>query len=107
MADYYFVQNDTYPPISGVLADENHVPVDLTECSVQFHMRNKETDELVVDSAALVDVPSSGEVVYAWKNGDLGVPGQYTAEFEVTYSDGGVETFPTTVLEIYVRPEVN
>ena len=107
MADYYYVQNDTYPPISGVLADENHVPVDLTGCSVQFHMRNKESDELVVDSAALIDVPTVGEVVYAWKDGDMSVPGLFRAEFEVTYADGGVETFPSTALEVYVRPEVN
>ena len=107
MADYYFVQNDTYPPISGVCADEHGNPIDLTGSSVRFHMRHKDTDELVVDSAALIDTASAGEVVYDWNIGDTATPGAFSAEFEVTYPDGGVETFPTDALEIYIRPEVN
>ena len=47
-----------------------------------------------MDAAAVNVTPASGEVRYDWSVGDTAEAGSYQAEFEVTYSDGSMETFP-------------
>ena len=46
-------------------------------------------------TASIISVPN-GIVQYNWVSGDTSNIGSYQAEFEVTYSDGNVETFPNS-----------
>jgi hypothetical protein len=49
-----------------------------------------------------------GVVQYDWQSGDTDTAGSYYAEFEVTYNDGAVETFPNNQnLAISIRKELN
>jgi uncharacterized protein YfaS (alpha-2-macroglobulin family) len=43
--------------------------------------------------ATIHDAPN-GVVRYSWGTDDTDEAGRYRAEFEVTYADGSVETFP-------------
>ena len=54
-----------------------------------------------IDSDTVIDTPADIEsvfepaiVAHLWASGQTDAPGRYQAEFEVTYSDGAVETFP-------------
>lgn len=91
---FYIKQNDTGPSLSAILKDENNVPVLLTGATVRFHMRAVDSDQVKVDAVATIVNASSGSVRYDWVEADTDTPGAHFAEFEVTYPDGTVETFP-------------
>ena len=44
--------------------------------------------------AATIIGALTGQVRYAWSASDTALIGTYNGEFEVTYSDNSVETFP-------------
>tara|TARA_R100001463_G_scaffold130980_1_gene190742 strand:+ start:651 stop:974 length:324 start_codon:yes stop_codon:yes gene_type:complete len=89
-------QNDTSPIIQATLKDANSAAVDLTGASVRFHMiKYRGTSTKVAAAAAIVD-DDAGTVKYVWQSGDTDTVGSFKAEFQVTFSDGTVETFPNT-----------
>ena len=98
MADFYIKQNDTSPAIKMTLLDSDNKAIDLTDATVKFHMVDSEGVVKVNDSADIVGDPFNGVVKYEWKgNGETGdtiTVGNYKAEWEVTYSDSTIETFP-------------
>lgn len=91
---FYVKQNDTAPSIRATLKDGDDDAIDLTGASVRFHMRSIGGTSAKVDSAATVVTASSGIVQYDWVAADTDTVGTYQAEFEVTYSDTRIETFP-------------
>lgn len=96
-------QNDTAPALIVAVEHDSDVPIDLTNATVEFHMRNVDTGEVKVDSAGTVHDVAQQQVRYDWIAGDTATPGTYEMEFEVTFADGTVETFPNDghdVLEI-------
>lgn len=101
-------QNDTSPVVSAVLKDSNGAVKDLTAASVRFHMKAYQADSTKVDAAGtVVGDPTEGVVKYVWQAGDTDTVGTYNAEFEVTYGDGSVETFPNTGnLTLVIKPEL-
>jgi hypothetical protein len=88
-------RNDTSPSISGTCQDVDGVAVDITGASVRFHMIDKD-DVTVVDYAATIASAAAGTVRYDWLAADTDVGGGFRGEFEVTYSDSTIETFPNT-----------
>lgn len=93
---------DTAPAVNATLFDAAGEPVDLNGASVRFVAAvNNDSHAVLVDSAAtLVQVASGtdgskGMVRYDWAAGDTTTAEECVAEFEVTYSDGTVQTFPT------------
>ena len=84
---FYIKQNDTKPSLSAQLLSDGSA-VDLTGATVKFHMGDS------VDSAATVVDAATGNVRYDWVTADTETAGLFRAEFEVTFSDGTVETFP-------------
>ena len=88
-------QNDTSPQLDAVLSDAAGVAIDLGFGSVRFHMR-RAGGAVVIDAAATIVTAASGLVRYVWIAGDTDTAGSYQAEFEVTYADGAVETFPNS-----------
>jgi len=100
---FYIKQNDTVPSIRATLQNGNGDPVDLINATVRFHMRAIGANNTTVDAAAVVVSAAAGIVQYNWIADDTDTIGSYQAEFEVTYPDSTVETFPN---DGYVRIEI-
>ncbi len=91
---FYIKQNDTSPAIETILeSDDGSVIIDLTGCDVAFHMTHSQRDVEITGACAILD-EEGGRVRYQWLAGDTSVSGWYRAEFQVTYSDAKIETFP-------------
>jgi hypothetical protein len=86
-------RNDTAPAFEVTLTADD-MAVDLTSSSVRFHMMNSAGD-VVIDAAATLVTPASGIVKYVWQTGDTDTAGRYKAEWEVTFTDSTIRTFPT------------
>ncbi|QCC48100.1 BppU family phage baseplate upper protein [Halobellus limi] len=106
MVDYKITQNDRYPALVGFCRDEDGAAVDLTDATVEFHMKARGSDAVKVNESASILDATAGKVAYQWRAGDTDTAGVFLAEFEVTYSDGFPETFPSEPLEIFIRPEL-
>lgn len=89
-----FVQGDTHPDITARLRETARptVPIDLTGASVRFQMRRPDDDRYTVNAAATVVDAAQGTVSYSWGVRDLSVPGEYDAQWEVTFPDGKIQT---------------
>jgi len=86
-------QGDTSPSLVANLVTPSRQPVFLGGASVLFHMRGRRSTGVLTAAATVVDA-ETGQVRYDWAEGDTAVAGDFEAEFEVTYADGSVETFP-------------
>ena len=102
MGTFYIKQNDTQPALRAQLKDGDDVPIVLTGSTVRFHMRTL-TGTVVVDAAATIITPANGIVQYNWQAADTATVGSYQAEFEVTYQDTTIETFPNSG---YIRIQI-
>lgn len=101
---FYIKQNDTTPAIKATLKDGDGTVINLTDATVNFHMRKVGSSTTNVDaSATIVSPATSGIVQYSWSGSDTANTGLYSAEFEVIYGDGRIETFPNSD---YIRVEI-
>ena len=90
--------------VKETLKDGDGNVINLTDASVRFHMRAIDATSSTVDADGSVVSPATGGVVqYAWASGDTATTGMDSAEFEVTYGDGSIETFPNYD---YIRVEI-
>ncbi|EEX09645.1 hypothetical protein SL1157_1689 [Ruegeria lacuscaerulensis ITI-1157] len=67
----------------------------LVGATATFKMASLNGGALKIDSPAAVD-SAQNILSYQWDAGDTDTAGVYRAEFEVTYSDGKIETFPNS-----------
>jgi hypothetical protein len=93
MYDVIIKRGDTHNCIKAVLKGANGSVVDLTGCSVKFHMAPLR-QPAIVSRATHIEDAEAGEVWVVWAPGETDAAGFYQAEFEVTYQDGKRETFP-------------
>lgn len=96
MADLFAKQGDTSPSVLRTLQDGDGNGINLTDADVVFNMRRIHGDQSPIIEAGevtLVDA-SAGDVSYEWQPGDTDETGGFYGEFEVTFSDGSIETFP-------------
>lgn len=100
---FYIKQNDTVPSLRAALENGSGDAVDLTGATCQFHMRPLGSTTITVDASAQIVTEATGIVQYNWIAADTDTVGSYQAEFEVTYSDGTIETFPNNG---YIRVEI-
>lgn len=96
MGTFFIKQNDTSPAILATLLDGDEQPINLTLANVRFHLRRAGTKTPLVDAEATIVTPLEGIVRYDWQPSDTAASGVLEAEFEVTYNDLTVETFPNT-----------
>lgn len=100
-------QNDTSPSLQATLSDANLTPVNLTAATVMLHMKAI-GGGLVLDEQMTITNALGGVVQYDWQAGDTATVGTYYVEFEVTYADASVETFPNTgSLPLVITRELN
>lgn len=84
-------RNDTRDAIKATLSNESG-PVDLTGATVRFLMSKGST--VKVDRQAEIQDAVNGVVWMVFDQGDTDETGTFKAEFEVTFSDARIETFP-------------
>lgn len=102
MSVFLIKQDDTRPHIELVLArdvDGVMTPADLSErggVSAAYLILKEKGGGLVFKKAGIIDTPlEAGYFRYAWASGDTANAGKYSAEVEVVWADGTVESFPT------------
>lgn len=86
-------QNDTSPSLQATLKDAALTPINLSGATVMFHMKSVDGTVKIDETMTITDA-ENGVVQYDWQVGDTDTVGTYYVEFEVTYSDASVETFP-------------
>lgn len=100
---FYVKKNDTSPAMLATLQDASFAAIDITGASVRFHMRPIGATQVTVDAAATIVDALAGKVMYEWQAADTATIGAYQAEFEVTYADASIETFPN---DAYIRVKI-
>lgn len=104
---FYIKQNDTSPSILAELKDANNTPVNLTSATVKIFAKSIE-GTLKIDESVDIINGSLGTIRYDWQTGDTDTVGIYSVEFQVTYTDGAIETFPNTgSIALVVTKELN
>ena len=101
MTVYEAKQNDTRPrPDATLRYSDGSIP-DLTGASVKFLAREMGGDgvPLIDASATITDVPTAA-VEYVLTADDTAEAGSFYAEWEVTFADGTVQTFPTRGFDV-------
>lgn len=104
--DYFVKTGDSASSIYTTLLDANGDAVDIASASIRFKMKPISGGTLALavnatnaqNGAGTVD-GSTGNVAYAWAAAGTtgavpGTAGWYLGEWEVTYSNGSVESFP-------------
>jgi len=100
---FYIKRNDTTPSLRADLKNGSGDSVDLLDATVRFLMRPIGATTVTVQQPAVVVSEPGGTVQYNWVAADTDVIGSYQAEFEVTYPNGAIETFPNNS---YIRVEI-
>tara|TARA_R110000803_G_scaffold61711_1_gene121704 strand:- start:212 stop:532 length:321 start_codon:yes stop_codon:yes gene_type:complete len=86
-------QNDTSPSLQATLKDASQSPVLLSGATVMFHMKSVD-GTVKVNQPMTITNADGGVVQYSWQAVDTDTVGTYYVEFEVTYADASIETFP-------------
>jgi len=89
-------QNDTRPILKAQLLDAEELPVNLTAVNaIEFHMRVYPAGTTKIAAGSVtINNATQGQVQYSFSASDTNTADTYEAEFEVTYSDGTIQTFP-------------
>lgn len=94
-SDFTIKSHDQLPSIQATFSTAQG-PVDLSSAtSVKFIMKAGVGGTIVVNAPAVIVTPASGVVRYDWLTADTATPGDYTAEWQVTWAGGKQQTFPT------------
>jgi hypothetical protein len=94
MASFFWKRHDT-SQIQAALKDETGAAVDLTGASVKFTMcaQGSNTPKINAVTATIVTA-GSGIVGFKPISSQTDTSGLYNAEWQVTFGDGTVTTFP-------------
>ncbi len=97
MADFVVKQNDTLPVLAITLKEGDPsapTAVNLsTATSVKLLMRPVGGGSVITRTAAITSA-AAGQITVTFQAADTGTSGDYEGEIEVTWTGGGIETFP-------------
>ncbi len=100
-------RGDTRTAIRATLIGPDGVPVDLSSATRVRWLMADGRRELVMDREAEVIDVAAGRVLVPFEPGDTDRVGLFMAEFEVQWSDGRRETYPTGgYLQIEIIPDL-
>jgi|TARA_B110000977_G_scaffold83655_1_gene111735 hypothetical protein len=107
-ATFYIKQNDTAPSIEAGLKDSNGRVKSMANAStVKFHMKDENGLPLVTNGLGTIKSPTKGVVAYEWQTGDTANTGIHSAEFQIEYNNGQIETFPNTgYIKVIIKDEL-
>lgn len=91
-----FTGNTGQPITDQILI--NGRPLDLTGASVEFKMRELDTDTLVLTEAATIENAEAGRVSYSWQTADVATSGNFSAWWAITLTGGAFDTNEFLVL---------
>jgi hypothetical protein len=101
-------QGDTRDYIRVPLQGSDGTAPNLAGATVAFNM--KQSKKVIIDHGTcfIIDVPTA-TVEYRWQTADVtGYGSDFEGEFEVTYSDSTIQTFPNDVnIPIYIVQQVD
>lgn len=89
MADLYLKRASTRP-IEAYLQDGNGAALTMTGAVVKFQMRKKSESTLKIDRAAVIVNATTAHVRVTPTATDTDTPGNYVAEWRVSYAGGDV-----------------
>ena len=96
MPDFTIKQGDTKPPIQVQLKNADGSITDLTGSSVDIHIKDK-IDVVVIDiPMSIVGAENNGTVEWDPTIVLSDIIGRYRVEFEVTFPDSKIHTFPNS-----------
>jgi hypothetical protein len=96
-------QHDTAPALRAVITDDG-TPVDLTPATIKVIGKRNGT---VVFSRAATTKTNLGVVTMLWGPTDTALPGLIAIEFEATWVDGTVQSYPPNgYLCVLVDPDL-
>ena len=100
-------RGDTRMAIRATLIGSDGAPVDLSSAARVRWLMADGRRELVMDREAEVIEAAAGRVLVTFEPGDTDRAGVFVAEFEVQWSDGRRETYPTDgYLHIEIIPDL-
>ena len=95
---FYMKRGDTSPGLVKTLLNPDGTAVDLTGAAINIHVFDRNGNS-VIDASATIDDAAAGIVSYIF--GAIAAA-NYNYEFEVTYSDSSIETFPNSGFDLLV-----
>lgn len=97
-------QGDTRHAIRATLKTLEGVPIDLSGATIIFKMSNRHVGT-VIEREAVYEI--DGKVHFVFQGGETEIARMFDAEFEVTYTDGRVETFPHSgKIQVYIEKRI-
>ena len=98
-----YVQHDTSPPLTLEFSEADGTPADIGGCIVTLNLLRRGAVAPQSLPATITATPGRAQVPFG--SGDLAVAGDYNAEVEIIFPDGGRQTIDATFL-ITVRPQI-
>jgi hypothetical protein len=108
MADITLKRGDTYPPFSCNLTDSSGASaIDLTTAS-SVHLEMKSTaGTLMASLGCTIPSPALGYVKHAWSATETAMVDTWTAELEILFANGGIQTVPNSgQFSIAIVPDI-
>ena len=97
-------KGDTSPVLVATFKDYDGTAVSIVGASVKILVKTLDGTS-VVNSPMTITDGTNGVAEYEWQSGDTDTTGTYKVEFEVTFDNGAVETFPNNKYEMMVIKE--
>tara|TARA_R110000782_G_scaffold112445_1_gene202332 strand:- start:425 stop:739 length:315 start_codon:yes stop_codon:yes gene_type:complete len=103
MADFNIKQNDTSPGLEYTVS-----PVTtMLSATAVFNMKKRGGSVIVNRQSVTIVNTTIGVLRYPFKASETAETGDFIGEFEVTYSDGTIETFPnSTYIDITILGDI-
>jgi len=103
---FYIKQGDLSPSIVEFLRNADGTAINLTACTVRFHMRDG-TGTVKINAAATIDNATTGQVHYDWSGTDTNTAGTFYREWEVTLPSTKTVTSPNyTDYPVQISPQI-